>query len=86
MVSNRYESRSSRSIRICPTVAFQTFDYKLSILFYLSVGGETTEAEADGGVQLGWGEAEGAEDVRGFGEARGTGGAGGGGEVELEGG
>ena len=53
MVSNRYESRSSRSIRLCPTVAFQTIDYKLSSLFYLSVGGETTEAEADGGVGLG---------------------------------
>ena len=39
------------------------------------------EAEADGGVGLGVGEAEGAEDMRGFRDAGGAGGAGGGGEV-----
>ena len=48
------------------------------------VGGEGAEAEADGGVGLSGGEAEGAEDVGGFGDAGGAGGAGGGGEVGLE--
>ena len=50
------------------------------------VGCEAAEAEADGGVGLGGGEAECAQDVRGFGDAGGAGGAGGGGEVGLEGG
>ena len=40
------------------------------------VSGETAEAEADGGVGLCGGEAEGAEDVRGFGDAGRAGGAG----------
>ena len=50
------------------------------------VSGEAAEAEADGGVGLGRGEAEGAEDVGGFGDAGGAGGGGGGGEVGMEGG
>ena len=53
---------------------------------YFLVGGEASEAEADGTVRLSGGEAEGAQDVRGFGDAGGAGGTGGGGEVGLEGG
>ena len=50
------------------------------------VSGEAAEAEADGGVGLGGGEAEGAKDVGGFRDAGGAGGASGRGEVGLEGG
>ena len=47
--------------------------------------GEASELpESNGGVGLGGGEAEGAEDVRGFGDAGRAGGAGEGGEVRLE--
>ena len=63
----------------------QAFVYKVNSSFYFLVGGEATEAEADGGVGLCGGEAEGAEDVRGSGDAGGAGGAGGGGEsVRME--
>ena len=58
--------------------SFQAIDYELSSFFYFRVGGEAAEAEADGGVGLGGGEAEGAEDVRGFGDAGGAGSGGGG--------
>ena len=45
------------------------------------VSGEASEAESNGGVGLGGGEAEGTQDVRGFGDSGGASGAGGGGEV-----
>ena len=58
----------------------------MNSFFNFRVSGEASEAETNGGVGLGGGEAESAEDVGGFGDAGGAGGAGGGGEVGLEGG
>ena len=62
----------------------ETVDDKAGGLVDLGVGGEASEAEADGGVRLSGGEAEGAQDVGGFGDAGGAGRAGGGGEVVEE--
>ena len=66
----------------CCNDGVKRLEYETSSLLYLLVGGEAAKAEADGGVALVGGEAEGAQDVGGFGGAGGAGGAGGGGRAE----
>ena len=66
----------------CSYDGVKRLEYEASGLLYLLVGGEAAKAEADGGVATVGGEADGAQDVRGFG---GAGGAGGGARYQGDG-